>query len=122
MTCQLPAGYDAWRLSAPEDRPVRRLRFVPETVERGLLIEQAGFQLDAVGIYDSSDGSLLSVRIGKDEVAPHAVAHALQLLGLGSWGWDDDLDPDALYEAVAEAAADAEADWADAQRDLRGGY
>ena len=98
---------------------MHRSRFMPTTVEAPLLIEAPGFQIDATGVYAADTGGLMSVRINKNDIPPHAVAHALQLLGLGSWGWDDDLDPDTLADLVAEAAADIEADWADNQRDFR---
>ena len=116
MTCQLPAGYDAWRLSAPEDR---RSKWTPETVEAPLLIESPGFQIDATGVYDSDTGSLVSVLIDGNPVAPHAVANALQLLGLGSWGWDDDLDPGILTDLCNQAARDRADERGDWLRDLR---
>lgn len=115
MTCQLPAGYDAWRLSAPEDR---RSKWAPETVEAPLLIEAQGFQVDATGVYDAETGSLVSVLIDGNPVAPHAVAHALKMLGLGEWDWDRDLDPSALSDAVRAAAQDARDEYADYRRAL----
>lgn len=115
MTCQLPAGYDAWRLSPPEDR---RSKWAPETVEAPLLIEAPGFQIDATGVYDADTGALVSVLIDGNPVAPHAVAHALKMLGLGEWGWDCDLDPSALSDAIRAAERDARDEYADYRRDM----
>lgn len=116
----LPPSYDAWRLTPPNDSPSRRTRFEPDTVSAPLCIEAGEVQIDATGTYDADTGSLLSVRINGVERSIHTVSTALGLLcGPDAAGWDDDLSPDRLTELVAEAASDAEADWADRQRDMR---
>lgn len=115
----LPPSYDAWRLTPPWDVPRARSRFAPDTVRAPLCIEAPDVQIDAYGDYDADTGALRSVIIDGRHISPASVASAMRLLGHEPWGWDNDLDGDRLTELVAEAASDAEADWADRQRDMR---
>lgn len=116
--------YDFWRLTPPEDRqPARMARLdAIASVTAPLLIEGGDLQIDAVGVYDAHSGSLVSVIIGGNALAPHTVDQAIALLGLteavGPWG--DDLAADKLDALIYEEWQDREADRADARHSERG--
>lgn len=111
-------GYDAWRLTPPDDRPCRRARFAPSDVTTPLCIEIGDVQIDAIGTYDADTCELLSVKINGSEVSVNAVSTAMRLLRSDYEHWADDLDPAKRDELVSEAAQDAEAAWADSRRDF----
>ena len=105
----LPASYDAWRLSPPEEPD-----FHPGPHRNPLTIEAADMTIDAWGWYDG-DGALESVEIDGKHITPEAVQAALALLGQGDFTkWAEPLDADTLAELsndAAEAEAEARADW-----------
>lgn len=112
-------GYDAWRTTPPWDKATARPRFCPQTVSTPLLIEAGEVQIDASGHYSTTTGELVSVEINGQHISPDAVSAALGVLCRpGDAGqWDDDLDEDVLADLIRIEAQDAEADWADSQRD-----
>ena len=105
----LPASYDAWRLSPPEEPD-----FHPGPHRDALTIEAGDITIDAWGWYDG-DGVLESVEIDGQHIKPEAVQSALSLLGHGDHTtWSGPLDSDALAELSSdafEADAEARADW-----------
>lgn len=110
MTCTLPPGYDAWRLTPPWDMQPRR-GYVPRTVEAPITIETPDVHIDVIGTYCTENGSLLSVRINGRDVAPHVIE---ALMGPDLGRELDDLDGEELDRLIREAAS--------AYEDERGDY
>jgi hypothetical protein len=101
----LPASYDAWRTSAPEEP-----EYHPGPHSNPLLIEADAVMIDAIGWYDG-EGILQSVQIGKIHRKPEEVQAALDSLGLDFYdAWAANLDSQTLLELSNEACeAEAEA-------------
>lgn len=119
----LPASYDAWRTTPPDDAPRKRRLYCPDDVSAPLLIEGREVQIDATGTYDALTGALVSVQINGRHLPVHQVEAAMTILCPGDTGdWTADLSADRLNELCAEAARDVADDYGDWLRDQRGDH
>ncbi|WP_136685667.1 hypothetical protein [Falsirhodobacter xinxiangensis] len=112
----LPAFYDAWRLTSPEDVRPARPRF---TTEVTVAIEPnvswaADMELDAT--FAAESGQMLSVQMGGHKCAPHVFE---EMVGGKEFDRLHEAAQPAIEEAVRQAERDALDDWADHQNDLR---
>ncbi len=120
----LPASYDAWRTTPPDDFP-RNLRGLPETIMSALLIEAGDVQIDAEGIYSTETGELVAVQINARQRSVAEIARALASLGVSDDAgtkWDADLCPVKLGELIADQLGSDRDDYGDWLRDQRGDH
>jgi|ERR1051325_2635710 hypothetical protein len=112
----LPAFYDAMRLTSPEDvRPARPRSTTEVTVSIEPDVSWAA-DLCVPATFSAASGQMISVQIGGRRVAPHEFE---EMVGGKEFDRLHEAAQSAIEEAVREAERDALDDWADHQNDLR---
>lgn len=105
---QMPPGYDAWRLSPPEDK--RTSRFAPSTVEAGFCLDLDEGYVETTCTVDAEYGEIVSVKLGGAQLSPAMVE---EIIGKDEYARKCKLIEDELPDLIRAAAEDEYDQWCD---------